>query len=199
MGKSGRTLLVALLALLVSPDVLGFSLNPVGAHRGNAGPRGHTARPKPASHPLQMRAGDARYERWVGRAVVIGFLSPLLYSSGKKSPMMVFMFGFLFVYVCAVDKGSHSPPRPSNMWYSVGVACLRLPRSYTAQRSAAVGFVFPLFLCLLISLFLHLPLTAVCHTAAWFRCGFWRCEGGGDEVVTTITLLLQSVLYLALL
>lgn len=63
MGKSGRTLLVALLALLVSPDVLGFSLSPAGARRSRQqhqrAPRGKRSS---AARTLNM-AADPRFNR----------------------------------------------------------------------------------------------------------------------------------------
>ncbi|CAM9689027.1 unnamed protein product, partial [Ectocarpus sp. 4 AP-2014] len=67
MGKSGRTLLVALLALLVSPDVLGFSLSPAGARRSRQqhqrAPRGKRSS---AAGTLNM-AADPRFDSLVDR------------------------------------------------------------------------------------------------------------------------------------
>lgn len=69
MGKSGRTLLVALLALLVSPDVLGFALNPSFAqHR--AGRRVPGGRRAAAANSVRMQAGDPRFDRWDSTAGV---------------------------------------------------------------------------------------------------------------------------------
>lgn len=67
MGKSGRVLLVALLALLVSPDVLGFSLNPAGARR--AGNARATGRRSSGVSAVRMKS-DARYDRSVGQGGV---------------------------------------------------------------------------------------------------------------------------------
>eukprot|EP00904_Undaria_pinnatifida_P013881 jgi/Undpi1/9623/HiC_scaffold_27.g12079.m1 len=67
MGTSGRTLLVALLALLVSPDVLGFALYPASARHRAGSRRVPGGRGGAAANSVRMQAGDPRYDSLVNR------------------------------------------------------------------------------------------------------------------------------------
>ena len=64
MSRSGRTLLIVLLALQVSPDVLGFSLSVSPGQRAR-GPRaagGRRMASVAASLAVRMKAGDSAYD-----------------------------------------------------------------------------------------------------------------------------------------